>query len=34
MIFIYYKKKHQTASPRNLHFPTKKNSTALVFMIE
>ena len=35
MIFIFYKKKtHQTASPENLHFLTKKNRTALVFMLE
>ena len=34
MIFIFIKKKHQTASPENLHFPTKKNRTALVFMLE
>ena len=31
MIFIFYKKKHQTASPENLHFLTKKNRTAFGF---
>ena len=34
MIFKFYKIKHQTASPENLHFPTKKNRTALVFKLE
>ena len=34
MIFIFYKKKHQSASPENLHFPTKKNRSALIFMLE
>ena len=34
-ILLYFiKKKHQTASPENLYFPTKKNRTALVFMLE
>ena len=33
--FLYFiKKKHQTESPENLHFPIKKNRTALVFMLE
>ena len=34
-LFLYFiKKNHQSASPENLHFPTKKNRTALVFMLE
>ena len=33
--FLYFiKKKRQTASPENLHFPTKNDRTALVFMLE
>ena len=32
--FLHFIKKHQTASPENLHFPIKKNRTALVFMLE
>ena len=32
--FLYFIKKHQTASPENLHFPTKKNRTALFFKLE
>ena len=33
--FLYFiKKKHQTASPENLHFLTKKNRNALDFMLE
>ena len=33
-LFLYFIKKNQTASPKNLHFLIKKNRTALVFMPE